>query len=43
MCIRFFTIFASGTGMTQINGPLPAGSMIGTCQFGSRASGSSRR
>jgi hypothetical protein len=34
---RFLTAFGSGTGFTQIVGPAPAGSAIGTGPAGSRS------
>ena len=42
MCMRFFTTFSSGTGITQMSGPRPVGSTIGTDFSGGRRSPGSR-
>jgi hypothetical protein len=39
----FFTVFGSGTGLIQISGPGPDGSLIGIGQSGGRGSSDSRR
>ncbi|TKJ20202.1 hypothetical protein [Blastococcus sp. CCUG 61487] len=40
-CIRFLTVFRSGTGTIHISGPSPAGSTIGIGQSCGRGSASS--